>query len=155
MSGYDHGEDAPTYDEREKLRQRIQALEVAIRFHRDQKSDDRCWMDDQELYKVLGDGNLGDNRVGDQTKMLKNCQRFIQRRTEGGGWTTYAAMEKELALLKSTAYVTHTCGAILETRLLEILADEGGKFILYVYCPGCDSDVTGGEDDEYYLVRKP
>lgn len=75
---------------------RIQELEDAIRKHRDQKGDDRCWMDDQELYAVLNDGNLGDNTVGDQEKMLKNCQRYVQLRCKGGGgWKSYAELEAE------------------------------------------------------------
>lgn len=28
-------------------------LESAIRKHRDQRGDDRCWLDDEELYKTL------------------------------------------------------------------------------------------------------
>jgi len=45
-------------------------LRDAIKKHRDQRGDDRCWLDDRELYAVLGDGDLGDNHVGDKAAML-------------------------------------------------------------------------------------
>ncbi len=32
--------------------------------------------------------------------MLKNCERFLQNRTEEGGWKTYAELEKENKILK-------------------------------------------------------
>jgi hypothetical protein len=72
-------------------------LWCAIRDHRDQRADDRCWMDDQDLYAVLGDGNLGDNRVGDPAAMIENCARFITKRCEGGHWPTYAELEAQIA----------------------------------------------------------
>lgn len=70
-------------------------LRAAVINHRSQRSDDRCWLDDQELYAVLGDGDLGDNRVGDKTAMLENCKRFLDQRCQAGGWKTYAEMEAE------------------------------------------------------------
>lgn len=70
---------------------------AAIRKHRNQHGDDRCWLDDQELYAVLDDGDLGDNRVGDPAAMLENCKRFIaQRCIAGGPWVSYAELEGQL-----------------------------------------------------------
>ncbi len=75
---------------------RVRQLEDAIRNHRNQHGDDKCFLDDQELYKVLGDGNLGDATVGDKAAMLENCKRFINNRCESGGpWVSYAELEKE------------------------------------------------------------
>lgn len=88
------------------LEHRVKELEEAIRKHRDQKSDDRCWMDDQELYKVLKDGNLGDNRVGDKSQMLKNCERYLDQRCSGGGWKTYAELEEENVKLNERLHDT-------------------------------------------------
>jgi hypothetical protein len=81
---------------------RITILENAIRKHRDQKADDRCWMDDAELYAALGDGNVGDNGcIGDPVAMLENCKRFIQHRcTAGGPWKTYQELLDENESLK-------------------------------------------------------
>lgn len=77
--------------------ERIRALEEAIKTHRSQKADDRCIEDDDRLYAALGDGIPCDRRVGDKAAMLKNCERFIVRRTEGGTWPTYAELEARLA----------------------------------------------------------
>jgi hypothetical protein len=80
---------------------RIAELEAAIRRHRDERSDDRCWRDDDRLYEVLGDGIKCDRRVGDKAEMLKNCERFIENRCESGGWRTYAELEAELIQLRT------------------------------------------------------
>lgn len=88
--------------ERERLMRENSALRLAIMTHRKQKADDRCWLDDQELYKALGDGDLGDNRVGDKDAMLANCKRFIDRRCAGGEWPTYAQLEEKIEELEAT-----------------------------------------------------
>lgn len=55
-------------------------LEVitAIRKHRDQKGDDRCWQDDAELYQILPEGHTPP--AVDEPVMLENCKRYIERR---------------------------------------------------------------------------
>ena len=74
----------------------IIALRLAIEKHRSQKADDRCIEDDDELYAALGDGIRCDRRVGCKDAMLKNCERFISQRCEGGGpWPSYADLEAE------------------------------------------------------------
>src|ERR1044071_4528446 len=75
---------------------RIEQLEKAIREHRAQKADDRCIEDDDKLYATLGDGIRCDRRVGSKEEMLANCQRFIERRCEAGGWPSYAELEGAL-----------------------------------------------------------
>lgn len=74
-------------------------LTEAIRKHRDQKADDRCWMDDLELYSILGEAVPVDNSVGDKFAMLKNCARFIEQRCTEGIWPTYAQLEKRISNL--------------------------------------------------------
>lgn len=77
-------------------------LAEAIRIHRSQKADDRCWMDNDKLYEALGDGIKGDHRVGDKGAMLHNCERFVTNCCiEGGPWKSYAELESELASIKS------------------------------------------------------
>jgi hypothetical protein len=78
-----------------EARQALADLAAAIRLHREQRSDDRCWEDDTRLYAALGDGNLGDNHVGDKDAMLANCRRFIENRCAGGKWPTYAELEAD------------------------------------------------------------
>lgn len=63
------------------FRDEIKSLRDAIRKHRDQRGDDRCWLDDQELYKVLPEGiGDADTRLCTPDIMLENCKRFIASR---------------------------------------------------------------------------
>jgi len=82
------------------LATRVITLEDAIRSHRAQKADDRCIEDDDLLYEALGDGIKCDRRVGDKAEMLRNCERFINNRCEGGGWPTYIELEAEVTRLR-------------------------------------------------------
>lgn len=79
-----------------KAEEEIDRLKAAIRLHRDQRGDDRCWLDDLQLYAALGEPIKPDNRVGDKDAMLKNCARFIERRCEGGAWPSYHDLENAL-----------------------------------------------------------
>ncbi len=67
-------------------------LRAAIAEHHAQKADDRCVEDDDRLYAAAGLPPC-DRRVGDKAAMLHNCERFIDRRCEGGGRPTYAQLE--------------------------------------------------------------
>ena len=71
-------------------------LKAAISEHHRQKADDRCWMDDLPLY-AAAQLPPPDIRVGDKAAMRRNCDRFIDRRCEDGGWPTYAELEAALA----------------------------------------------------------
>lgn len=77
------------------------ALKKAIERHYNQKADDRCWMDDDELYAAA---NLPpvDRAVGDKGAMLANCRRFIDNRCDGGKWKSYAELEDEIVALKNS-----------------------------------------------------
>ena len=60
---------------------RIDELETAIRNHRDQKGDDRCWLDDVEIYKVLPEGVAdADLRLHCPKEMLENCKKYLAHR---------------------------------------------------------------------------
>lgn len=75
---------------------RIKELEDAIKKHRAQKLDDRCWLDDQELYAVLKDGDLGNNSTPPMDKMLENCKNFLTKRCNPSNkWKSYQELEKE------------------------------------------------------------
>ena len=58
---------------------RIPELEAAIRKHRDQRGDDRCWLDDMELYAVLGDARV-DLTLPPKDEFLGHCARFWECR---------------------------------------------------------------------------
>lgn len=70
-------------------------LLAAVREHHGQKADDRCVEDDDRLYEAA-DLPPCDRRVGSKEEMLRNCERFIDRRCEGGGpWRSYADLEQD------------------------------------------------------------
>ena len=89
-------------DELEMMRQRVSVLEAAIKDHHSQRADDRCFLDDDRLYTAAGLPPC-DRRVGDKAAMLHNCERFIDRRCEGGGWPSYAEIECERDRLRVLA----------------------------------------------------
>ena len=82
-------------DEARALVEENERLKAAITEHHAQKADDRCIEDDDKLYAAAGLPPC-DRRVGDKAAMLKNCERFIERRCQGGGWPTYAQLENLL-----------------------------------------------------------
>lgn len=54
---------------------------TAIRKHRDQRGDDRCWLDDEELYNILPEGkNDADTRLNEPEVMLEHCKKYIECR---------------------------------------------------------------------------
>jgi hypothetical protein len=61
------------------MRKEVQRLRDAIRLHRDQRGDDRCWIDDERLYGTLPEGAPA-NTALDPKLMLRNCERFVQLR---------------------------------------------------------------------------
>lgn len=61
-----------------RLIEMVLELRKAIRSHRDQRGDDRCWMDDEELYKVLPEGYTPPER--DTTVELQLCEQYINCR---------------------------------------------------------------------------
>lgn len=62
-----------------KLLAEIVRLRQGIRRHRDQRMDDRCWMDDIALYELLPEGinpNFIDLRQLSKEEMMRNCDLF-------------------------------------------------------------------------------
>jgi hypothetical protein len=59
----------------------VMILRSAIRRHRDYRGDDRCHLDDGELYAVLPEG---DTRPAKDTEVnIENCWKFITCRQQG------------------------------------------------------------------------
>ena len=85
------------------LHDKLDALKAAISKHHSQKADDRCILDDDELYKAAGLSPV-DRRVGDKEAMLANCARFIERRCEAGGWPTYVELEQKIKALEERLF---------------------------------------------------
>ncbi len=65
----------------EQLRAEVKKLRAVIRYHRDQKGDDRCWVDDLRLYEALPEGSAGyDSTLPPEDVFLENCKRFCRSR---------------------------------------------------------------------------
>lgn len=61
-------------------------LRKAIRYHRDQKANDRCWIDDVTLYQVLPEGAAGlDTSLPSRDAFLTNCARYHDQRQAPSG----------------------------------------------------------------------
>lgn len=84
-------------------------LETAIRKHRDQKWDNRCWRDDLELYAALREGPVSPESLAlpPKCEFLESCARYWEQRQPGvdvAGWPgcfTIAQLEAEVARLKA------------------------------------------------------
>ncbi len=74
----DHDEDVARMDAA-ALAAEVRRLRAGIRSHRDQRGDDRCWLDDEKLYGCMPEG-IPARTALDPELMLPNCQRFIETR---------------------------------------------------------------------------
>ena len=63
------------------LKEEVKKLRNIIRYHRDQKGDDRCWVDDIRLYETLPEGSVGyESTLPSEEVFLSNCKKFCQSR---------------------------------------------------------------------------
>lgn len=86
----------------------VERLRAAIRDHRDAEVHDRCWLDDDRLYEVLGeDPGNGKRSLPPRGEFLARCSVFHERRSAGGEYVTppdpeiqqrIADLEKERAV---------------------------------------------------------
>lgn len=79
------------------LMDELDKVRAAVRKHRDFRGDDRCWMDDEELYSVLPEGFVPPER--DSTVEVKNCIRYIACRHNPA--TVYLSPEREIERLRA------------------------------------------------------
>ena len=80
---------------REIISRHVEPYRAAIRRHRDYRGDDRCHLDDGELYSVLPEGDTRPAR--DTAVTLENCERFIRCRQQG---REYVSPEREVEQLR-------------------------------------------------------
>lgn len=66
-----------------QLQSEIMRLRSGIRYHRDQRGDDRCWLDDVKLYKLLPDSDQAEFKLPCREKFLSSCERFWESRQGG------------------------------------------------------------------------
>jgi hypothetical protein len=86
-----------TNPELANLRAEVARLQAAIRLHRDQRGDDRCWMDDEALYAVLPEGYTPPER--DTAVELERCRQYIECRRNPR--TVYISPQREIERLQA------------------------------------------------------
>jgi hypothetical protein len=59
---------------------RVKQLRSTIRTHRDQKADDRCWLDDYLLWKTLADSPAEPLALPSKDEMMKLCRNYYELR---------------------------------------------------------------------------
>jgi hypothetical protein len=65
----------------ENLKDEIKKLRAVIRYHKNQKGHDRCWVDDLRLYETLPEGAVGyDPNLPPEDEFLDNCKQFCRSR---------------------------------------------------------------------------
>lgn len=75
----------------------LEKLQTAVRKHRDERGDSRCYLDDYELYAALPEGYTPppyDTKVE-----LKNCERYIASRQDPA--VHYVSPEREIERLRA------------------------------------------------------
>ena len=81
---------------------KIDALQAAVRRHRDERGDDRCWMDDERLYDEAlpeGCGDRADRRLHCPEEMMRHCRQFIASRQPEG--EPYVSPQREIDRLRA------------------------------------------------------
>lgn len=76
--------------------ERVEELEAAIRRHRDARGDNRCWMDDEALYRVLPEGFTPPER--DTAVEIERCLQFLLARKNPA--TAYVSPQAEIDALQ-------------------------------------------------------
>ncbi len=89
-------------DELQTVMNQKSTYEAAIRRHRDERGDDRCWLDDETLYKSLPEGYKPPDR--DTTVEIENCHRYIVCRHHPD--TKYVSPQRRIEELQ--AQIAHT-----------------------------------------------
>jgi hypothetical protein len=81
----------------DELQDELDSLRDAVRKHRDQRGDDRCWLDDEELYRALPEGYVAPAR--DASVELALCQQFIHCRHNPA--TVYVSPQRRIEELEA------------------------------------------------------
>lgn len=65
-----------TGDRWARLCAEFRSIRQAIRDHRDSCGHDRCWLNDRELYQVLGEP-IPDPSMPERAKFLEGCRAYV------------------------------------------------------------------------------
>ena len=99
----------------------IERLWTAIRKHRDQRGDDRCYLDDRELYAVLPEGYVPPPH--DTAVTLEQCAHFIRCRQDPA--TEYVSSQRRIEELEKLV-ASLSCRVEEQKELLEKSAEKPG-----------------------------
>jgi hypothetical protein len=105
--------------ERDASNQEARRLLLIITNHRDQRGDDRCWLDDQDMYTAVG-LSPANTALPPAEEFAANCKRFHEsRQRPGDKYETVA----EMVAKERWAWRTQT----LEEAIVEMKV-YGGRF---------------------------
>jgi hypothetical protein len=65
----------------EDAKLRIIKLEAAINKHRNSRGNESCWLNDQELYKVI-DEKMPDRKLPNKEEFLEACERYYDEQNK-------------------------------------------------------------------------
>lgn len=85
------------YAEGLTVAEKYHALQGAVRRHRDQRGDDRCWMDDHELYAALPEGY--EPPPLDVAICIEHCHKFLATREHPE--TKYVSPQRRIEQLET------------------------------------------------------
>jgi hypothetical protein len=94
----------------------LERLEVAVRRHRDERGDSRCWRDDDDLYAALPEGATvkADTSLPPESEFLESCARHCRQ-----FWHNRQRLEdKDKALMPCEMTITQ-----LETEVARLTAE--------------------------------
>lgn len=77
------------------MQENIIACRQAIRYHRDQKSDDRCWLDDYLVWKFLPDSAPEPTHLPPFEEAMGCCRSFYNNRRSDQSDADSAAIKKD------------------------------------------------------------
>lgn len=100
-------------------RKDVERLQDAIRKHRDFQGDNRCWMDDEELYKVLPEGYTPPEREVEIE--LKNCETYLTCRRNPA--TEYTSPQRRIEELEQSLALQNELAASQQARIEELEAE--------------------------------
>ncbi len=106
----------------EALREEVGKLRGAVRSHRDQNGDDRCWADDAELYGALPEGSspLRAFTSNEKAILMARCSRYWDTRFypdnfgKNHGWG-FVARQGLYRHYKGNLYLVHGVAKHSET----------------------------------------
>lgn len=118
-------------------------LEIAIRKHRDEKGDDRCYLDDYELYAVLNEPIPESAcQLNEPSEMIECCNRFVEARHDPS--KAYLSPQREIEAIASRLQTAEGVAREMAGALIDGLTQESNGW--------CQPYTRDTQDAAEYLV---